>query len=104
MPSDVQQSGGAAAGWQERTKWHGSVARAKTSLHGNVPGRNCLTRTKQCEVVLKIRTDTLQGTGGKRYIKQEKMQQHTTYCIMGNSVVMSEAYRKFKFKRKSRLS
>lgn len=65
-----------------------------------------MTRTKQCEVVLKIRTDTLQGTRGKKDIlNRKKMQQHTTYCIMGNRVAMSEAYSiVFKFKRKSRLS
>lgn len=27
----------------------------------HVPGRNCLTRMKQCEVVLKSSTETLEG-------------------------------------------
>lgn len=41
----------------------------KVSLLCNVPGRNCLTRTKQCELVLKINTDTLKKESQKGQVK-----------------------------------
>lgn len=53
----------------------------------NLPGRNCLTRTKQCEVVLKISTDTLQTLGCGRKAELNKCYSQRTCFLPATSLV-----------------
>uniref|UniRef100_A0A4W6FSL4 Uncharacterized protein n=1 Tax=Lates calcarifer TaxID=8187 RepID=A0A4W6FSL4_LATCA len=58
----------------------------------NLPGRNCLTRTKQCEVVLKISTDTLRRRENKYISWSDNLFKHISLperCI--TDVVMSSS-------------